>query len=246
MRLPASVLAFAALIAFAPAVRAQETDEQMKRRILDKVREQLQQEKKAILERMSKVIDEELSGAPKKDGAPVPAPAHPQGAQDKRIRDLQRRLQALDDQRDDLMRDIRGIKRETDDAMIVAEAKRSPPETMEEANAEFKEAFEAHNEATSDLSSNREKALKGFDKSITGFKKLYYALKDIPEASGLVVPSIYNVACGYALSGKPQEAIDWLEIAIKAGYSNWDHIRTDTDFDSIRKERRLLRLLADR
>jgi tetratricopeptide (TPR) repeat protein len=244
MRLPAAaVFAFAALVAAAPAVRAQETDEQMKKRILDKVRERLQEEKKSILERMSKVIDEELSGGPKRDGPAAPAPP---AAQDKRIRDLQRKLQALDDQRDDIMRDIRGFRRETEDAKIIQDAKRSPPETMQEAQAEFKEAFDLHNEATSDLSSDKGKALKGFEKSIAGFKRLYYALKDVPEANGLTLPSAYNVACGYALSGKSDEAIDWLEMAIKAGYDDWDHIRQDSDFASIRKERRLLRLLADR
>src|SRR5688572_18360916 len=243
MRLTAALFVLAAAIAAAPAVRAQETDEQMKQRILDRVRARLQQEKKTILERMSKVIDEELSGGPRNGGAP--APAHPPG-HDQRIRDLQRKPQALDDQRDDLMRDMRGIRRETDDAKLIADAKRSPPETMEEAQAAFKEAFEQHNESTSDLSGNREKAVKGFEKSIAGFKKLFYALKDIPEASGLAIPSAYNVACGYALSGNAQEAIDWLEISIKAGYNDYEHIRADSDFESIRKERRLLRLLADR
>jgi hypothetical protein len=32
----------------------------------------------------------------------------------------------------------------------------------------------------------------------------------VPEANGLTLPSAYNVACGYALSGKADEAIDWL------------------------------------
>src|SRR5688500_2630788 len=99
MRLIAAVLAAAAAIACAPAARAQETDEQIKRRILDRVRERLAEEKKLILERMSKVIDEELSGGPKKDPGPA-APAA--GPKDKRIRDLERKLQALDDDRDDL------------------------------------------------------------------------------------------------------------------------------------------------
>ncbi len=243
MRWTAALVALAAVIASASAARAQETDEQIKKRILDKVRERLSEEKKSILERMSKVIDEELSDAPKKD--PGPAPDAPKG-KDRRIRDLERKLQALDDQRDDLMRDIRAIKRETEDAKLIEEAKKSPPETAQEAQDDFQIYFEAHNEATKLLATDKEKAAKGFEKSIAGFKKLYYALKDQPGARGISMPSAYNVACGYALTGKSTEAIDWLEISIKAGYNDWDHIREDSDFESIRKERRYLRILADR
>ena len=247
MRLTAALFVLAAAIAAAPAVRAQETDEQMKQRILDRVRARLQQEKKTILERMSKVIDEELSGAPKKE----PGAAAPAGPKDhKRIRDLERKLQALDDQRDDLMRDIRAIRRESQDAKIIEEAKRTAPEmTGQEAKAEWDDYFETHNLATKDLETNKEKAAKGFEKSIAGFKRLYYSFKDQPESNGhqiFGIPGAYNVACGYALMGRSTEAIDWLQVAIDAGYKNWDHIRQDSDFDSIRKERRFLRLLADR
>jgi TolA-binding protein len=239
MRLIAAVLAVAAAVACAPVARAQETDEQIKRRILDRVKERLAEEKKLILERMSKVIDEELSGGPKKE------PAAPKTT-DKRIRDLERKLQALDDQRDDLMRDIRDIKRETEDAKIIADAKKSPIESGQEGAEEFQDAFKAHNDATKDLESDKAKAAKGFERSIAGFKRIYYALKDNDDAKQLTLPSAYNVACGYALVGKNTEAIDWLEIAIRHGYSDYDHMRKDTDLDGLRKERRFLRLLADR
>jgi hypothetical protein len=243
MRLIAAFLAVAAVIACAPAARAQETDEQIKRRIMDRVRERLAEEKKLILERMSKVIDEELSGGPKKD--PGPAAGAPKTT-DKRVRDLERKLQALDDQRDDLMRDIRDIKRETEDAKIISDAKKAPPESGQEAAEEFQDAFRAHNDATKELESDKAKAAKGFERSIAGFKRLFYALKDEPEAKQLTLPSAYNVACGYALMGKNAEAIDWLEISIKNGYNDYDHMRKDTDLDGLRKERRFLRLLADR
>ncbi|HEU4339476.1 MAG TPA: hypothetical protein VFS19_05370 [Planctomycetota bacterium] len=243
MRLIAAVVAAFAAIALAPAARAQETDEQIKKRILDKVRERLQEEKKTILDRLSKVIDEELSGAPKKD--PDAAPAAPKGA-DPRMRDLERKLQKLNDERDDLMRDIRAIRRETEDARIIRDAKRNGPQSRQEAGDEFQEYFNLHTEATKELESDKEKAAKGFEKSIAGFKRLYYALKDDATMGGTAVPSAYNVACGYALMGKATEAIDWLQISIDAGYKDWDHIREDSDFTSIRKERRFLRMLADR
>ena len=238
MRLSAALLSMAALVAVAPLARAQESEEQIKKRILDKVRERLDQEKKTILERMSKVIDEEFSGTRK-------APVAPK-ATDKRIRDLERKLQQLDDQREDLQRDIRGIKRETEDRKIIQDAKNAPPENGQEAQADFKSAFDTHNEATKLLATDKSEAAKGFEKSIAGFKRLFYALKDNPGASGLTVPSAYNVACGYALAGNSTEALDWLEISIKAGYDDWDHIREDSDLESLRKERRYLRIMADR
>jgi len=244
MRLIAAALSVVAALAFAPVARAQETDEQIKKRILDKVRERLQEEKKSIIDRLSKVIDEELSGAPRKD--PGAGPAAPKGA-DPRMRDLERKLQKLDDERDDLMRDIRAIRRETtDDAKIIRDAKSNPPQSGQEASDEFQEYFTVHNEATKELETDKGKAAKGFEKSIAGFKRLYYALKDVDQFKALTLPSAYNAACGYALMGKATEAIDWLQISIDAGYKDWDHIREDTDFNLIRKERRFLRLLADR
>ena len=242
----AAALAITAAVALAPAARAQETDEQMKRRILDKVRERLAEEKKLILERMAKVIDEELGTAPKK--APAPAPAAPRSG-DKRVRDLERKLQALDDQRDDLMRDIRAIKRESDEAKLIEDAKANAPETAQDASDEFDQHFKTHNEATKLLGTDKEKAAKLFEKSILGFKKIYYAFKDNPDTVGhqnFGISSAYNVACGYALMGKNTEAIDWIEISVAAGYKRFDHMKQDSDFEGLRKERRYLRLLADR
>ena len=245
MRLMCSaVLALAAALAVAPVARAQESDDALKRRIMEKVAERLREEKKLILERMAKVIDEELAGGPKKDPAPAPPKAG-----DKRLRDLERQLQALNDKRDDLMRDIRAVRRESEDAKIIEEAKRSAPETGQEAKDEWDGYYEAHNNATNDLAKDKEKAAKGFEKSIAGFKRLYYCFKDQPDSNGhqmFGIPGAYNVACGYALLGKNTEAIDWIEISIAAGYKDWDHMRKDSDLDGLRKERRFLRLLADR
>lgn len=239
----AAAVGVIAAIAAAPAARAQESDEDLKRRILDKVRDRLAEERKAILERLSKVIDEELAGAAKKP--PAPGAPDAKGA-DPRIKDLERKLEGIEDQRDDLLRDIRAIRRETEDAKIIQEAKKSPPESAQEAQEEFREYFEMHNDATKDLETNKEKAARGFEKSIAGFKRLHYCYKDEEQMQGLMIPSTYNVACGYALIGKKAEAIDWLEMAIRAGYKNWKHIGEDSDLDSLRKERRFIRLLGNR
>jgi hypothetical protein len=236
MRLIAATLSVIAALAVAPLARAQETDEQIKKRILDKVRERLTEEKKTILERMSKVIDEELSGAPRK----VPGGA---GTTDKRIRDLERKLQQLDDQREDLQRDIRSIKRETEDAKIIREATNSPPETGQDAGR-IKAAFDTHNEAR--WRSRRTRPRRADSRSRSWIQAPFYARRTTSRRAALTIPSAYTAACGYALVGNVTEAIDWLEISIKAGYNDWDHIREDSDLELIRKERRYLRIMTDR
>ena len=45
---------------------------------------------------------------------------------------------------------------------------------------------------------------------------------------------------------RKEEALDWLEMAIKAGFSKIDHLRKDPDLDSLRNEKRYKKLLADR
>jgi hypothetical protein len=44
----------------------------------------------------------------------------------------------------------------------------------------------------------------------------------------------YNLACGYALENKKEEAIYWLNESIKNGNRKWNLIKTDTDLESIR------------
>jgi len=244
------VPAFFALFAVVAAplsARAQESDEALKARILEKVKKQLADEHKVILERVAKAIDEELAGGAKPEPKPNPDPAP--RTPEKRIKDLERKIKALDDQREDLQRDIRGIKREIEDAEIIEDATKAGPQTGREAQDEFKSYFDTHDAATKLLKTERDQAVKKFEKSIAGFKRLFYALRPAGNAElmrGLGVPSAYNVACGYALIGQNEKAIDWLEISVKAGYDDFDHMRQDSDLDGLRKERRYLRLLADR
>ena len=83
---------------------------------------------------------------------------------------------------------------------------------------------------------------KDFDASVRLFKRIYYQFPKEPIGA----TSAYNVACGYALAGKKDEALDWLEIALAAGFRKIDHLRKDPDLDSLRQERRYRRLLTDR
>jgi len=46
--------------------------------------------------------------------------------------------------------------------------------------------------------------------------------------------NLYNLACAYALQGKKAQALDWLEKAADAGFTDFIHIAHDTDLDALR------------
>jgi C-terminal processing protease CtpA/Prc len=45
---------------------------------------------------------------------------------------------------------------------------------------------------------------------------------------------LYNLACGYSLLGQKEKAVDFLREAVEAGYTDLQHMESDTDLDSIR------------
>jgi HEAT repeat protein len=55
----------------------------------------------------------------------------------------------------------------------------------------------------------------------------------------------YNLACLYALTGDRARSVDWLEKAVKAGFTDRAWIRKDGDLDAIREEPGYKKLLAD-
>lgn len=59
-----------------------------------------------------------------------------------------------------------------------------------------------------------------------------------------VASSKYNIACGYALLGDEQNAVMWLEDAIRSGWDDSDHLLEDSDFDPIRSGARFQQLVA--
>jgi len=60
-----------------------------------------------------------------------------------------------------------------------------------------------------------------------------FIFDDIPNI--LDNPSVYyNVACIYAIQNKPEESVEWLKKAVEKGFSDWKHIKTDSDLDNIR------------
>ncbi|MCO5171898.1 MAG: PDZ domain-containing protein [Planctomycetes bacterium] len=57
--------------------------------------------------------------------------------------------------------------------------------------------------------------------------------------------ALYNAACAYSLLGSRPEAVVFLERAVAAGFTDFAHIRSDTDLDPLRAEPGYLRLLAE-
>lgn len=55
---------------------------------------------------------------------------------------------------------------------------------------------------------------------------------------------LYDAACSAALSGQPEKAFPWLEAAFKNGWTNLDHLRTDTDLKSLHSDPRWADLTA--
>ncbi len=222
----------AASLLLATAASAQDEDPAaLKSRILEKVREKLAADRKALLQRVEKIIDEELSGkAPEPAPAPKPAPpAVAPPAEAGKVRDLEKKLKALEDQKEAIQAELAKLRREAEDEAVRREARREGPNDLIEAQALFQEGLEAHE-------------AKKFDRSIRLFKRIYYQFPE--EVIGFT--SAYNVACGYALAGRKDEALDWLELSVRKGFNKFDHMRQDSDLDSLRDETRYKKLLIDR
>ena len=54
----------------------------------------------------------------------------------------------------------------------------------------------------------------------------------------------YNLACSLALMGRKDESFRTLEKAIRLGYRDFDHLKKDPDFKSLREDPRFLKLVS--
>jgi len=204
----------------------QEQDE-LKARILEKVRTKLAADRSALLKRIETIIDEELSKA----GPAAKTPATPAPAEgDAKVKELERKMRQLEEQKETLAIEMAKAKRLAADEPLKEEAKRNGPHDGEEAQEMFDNALELHDKD------------KNYREAIKLFKRIYY---NFPK-SKMGAISAYNAACGYALSGQKEEAMDWLELSVKSGYADFDHLRKDTDLDGLRNEKRYKKLLTDR
>jgi tetratricopeptide (TPR) repeat protein len=205
---------------------AQDTDSaELKARLLEKVRAKMAADRGALLKRIEKIIDEELSS---KD-APAPrAQAKPEG--DPTVKELERKMRLLEEQKETLATEMAKAKRLAADEALREEARKDGPHDAEEAQEMFDNALELHDKD------------KNYREAIKLFKRIYY---NYPKTRMGAI-SAYNAACGYALAGNKEEALDWLEYSVKSGYTDFDHLRKDTDLDGLRNEKRYKKLLTDR
>ncbi len=216
-------LAAILVLGLSPLAHGQDDPAELKARILEKVRAKLSSDRSALLKRIEKIIDEELS----KGGPAAKTPVAPEGDD---VKQLERKMRQLEEQKEALQTEMAKAKRLEADAPLREEAKKDGPHGAEEAQEMFDNALELHDKD------------KNFRESIKFFKRIYY---NYPK-SKMGAISAYNAACGYALSGQKEEAMDWLELSVKSGYADFDHLRKDTDLDNLRGEKRYKKLLTDR
>lgn len=217
-------LAAILVLGLSPLAHGQDDPAELKARILEKVRAKLSSDRSTLLKRIEKIIDEELA----KSGPTVKTPAAP--AEGDRVKDLERKMRQLEEQKESLQTEMAKAKRLEADAPLREEAKKDGPHGAEEAQEMFDNALELHDKD------------KNYREAIKLFKRVYY---NYPK-SKMGAISAYNAACGYALSGQKEEALDWLELSVKSGYADFDHLRQDTDLDGLRGEKRYKKLLTDR
>jgi ketosteroid isomerase-like protein len=77
-------------------------------------------------------------------------------------------------------------------------------------------------------------------------RKLPEAIKSLEQAikvGGGVAVDFYNLACAFALSGEKEKALNNLEKAINAGFTDKQQYETDSDLDSLRETERFKELL---
>jgi tetratricopeptide (TPR) repeat protein len=209
------------LFSASPTCAAQEQDPaELKRRILEKVGQRLATERSALMKRVEKIVDEELSRETPVAKAPAGDP----------VKEAEKKLRAAEEEKERAAAELAKAKRDAEDEPIRKLAKKDGPHDEDEAQEFFEKALKLHDEQ------------KSYKDSIPVFKRVYF---QFPKSS-VGFTSAYNVACGYALLGLKEEAIDWLETSIKAGFSKIDHLRKDPDLDNLRSEKRYKRLLADR
>jgi len=81
-------------------------------------------------------------------------------------------------------------------------------------------------------------SLGRYDQAIADFQQAIAHDAQVPAAT-------YNIACGYALMGKTDVALDWLRKAFDAGMSDFELVKTDTDLDSLRSDDRFQALMKE-
>lgn len=79
---------------------------------------------------------------------------------------------------------------------------------------------------------------KNYKVSTNYFEK---AIKLKPESK----KNFYNAACAASLANDKKNSIKWLNIAVEKGFDDLNHIKTDSDLDNIRKEKKYEKIVIE-
>jgi hypothetical protein len=87
--------------------------------------------------------------------------------------------------------------------------------------------------------------LRTYGQLLDEFKSKYNQLTaaDQKQYMSYLIDGYYNYSCTYSLLNNKGPAIDYLDKAIKAGYTNYSHIQEDSDLDNIRKDPAFIKLV---
>ena len=68
--------------------------------------------------------------------------------------------------------------------------------------------------------------------------------KSFELGAGYPFNATYNIACGYALMGDKEQALEWLGKSLDMGFRNLQNVRTDADLKSLHGDPRFIKLAA--
>ena len=57
--------------------------------------------------------------------------------------------------------------------------------------------------------------------------------------------NFYNAACAASLANDKINSLKWLEVAINNGFEDLNHIKTDSDLDNIRNEKKYIKVITE-
>lgn len=80
--------------------------------------------------------------------------------------------------------------------------------------------------------------IRDYKNAIAAYEKVLELKEGFPSDAA------YNIACGYALLGEKEKAINWLEKAFKLGFRNLGRAQTDEDLLSLRSDKRFREIVA--
>ncbi len=78
------------------------------------------------------------------------------------------------------------------------------------------------------------------------YEKALVLLKEVISIQPDEPKTYFYIAGIYSRQNKKKDAIEWLDKAIKKGYSRWDNIKTDKNLDNIRETQYYQKIIKDR